>query len=151
MPAKLIIASYRLPHRLSVVSGKLRVTPSSGGLATALYSFLKNENADQRFESFHWVGVADILKKKFERVSSVDHIIDDDLVLHPVFLEGRYNELFYNGFCNAVLWPLFHYFPSYVIYDQHFFDAYESANKVMADQIAELYSPGDVIWIHDYH
>jgi trehalose 6-phosphate synthase/phosphatase len=151
MPAKLIIASYRLPHRLSVVSGKLRVTPSSGGLATALYSFLKNENTDQHFESFHWVGVADVPKKKFERVSSSDHIIDDDLVLHPVFLEGRYNELFYNGFCNAVLWPLFHYFPSYVIYDQHFFDAYESANRVVADQIAEMYTPGDVIWIHDYH
>jgi len=85
------------------------------------------------------------------RTNILNHIIDDDLVLHPVFLEGRYNELFYNGFCNAVLWPLFHYFPSYVIYDQHFFDAYESANRVVADQIAEMYTPGDVIWIHDYH
>lgn len=152
MRRKLIIASYRLPHRLSVVSGKLRVSPSSGGLATALYSFLQNENAaSEQFESFHWVGVADIPRKKFERVSTTNQLVDNDLTLHPVFLEGRYNDLFYNGFCNSVLWPLFHYFPSYVIYDQHFFDAYKNANNLLADQIAELYSPGDVIWIHDYH
>ncbi|GHN02582.1 hypothetical protein WSM22_40710 [Cytophagales bacterium WSM2-2] len=149
---KLIIVSYRLPHRLSVVNGKLAATPSSGGLATALNSFLQSENkSEQEFESFHWVGVADISKKKFDRASSTQQLIKNDLVLHPIFLDGRYNDLFYNGFCNAVLWPLFHYFPSYVIYDQHFFNAYEAANMILAEQIAEMYTPGDVIWIHDYH
>ncbi|HEV8512981.1 MAG TPA: trehalose-6-phosphate synthase, partial [Cyclobacteriaceae bacterium] len=132
--------------------GKLKITPSSGGLATALYSFLENEKTtSDQFGSYYWIGVADIPKKKFERASSADQLVENNLVLHPIFLEGRCHDLFYNGFCNSVLWPLFHYFPSYVIYDQHFFDAYKTANNILADQIAELYSPGDVIWIHDYH
>jgi trehalose 6-phosphate synthase/phosphatase len=149
---KLIVASYRLPYRLSISGGRLKVVPSTGGLATALHSYFKRESQrGGKFRSFHWVGVSDLGKKSFDKVSSVPTIEDDDLILHPVFMKGRDSDPFYNGFCNSVLWPLFHYFPSYVIHNQQFFDAYQRANEVMADKILTLYVPGDVIWIHDYH
>jgi len=152
MKGKLIIVSYRLPYRFSVVKGKLRVTSSSGGLATALHSFFEQPQADaDAFGAFHWVGVSDVSRAKFERATDSRQIEDKGLTLHPVFIEGRDNDLFYNGFCNAVLWPLFHYFPSYVIYDSQYFEVYKRVNQLMADAIVELYSPGDTVWIHDYH
>src|SRR5882757_8717467 len=139
---KLIIVSYRLPYRFSIVEGKLKTTQSSGGLATALHSFFEKEKATEGlFNSFHWVGVSDLSKKKFDRVSPSPFVNDNGLTLHPIFIEGRTSDLFYNGFCNSVLWPLFHYFPSNVIYKQEFFDAYQRANQIMHHKITELYSP----------
>lgn len=152
MRGKLIVVSYRLPFRFSVTNGNLKITSSAGGLATALHSFFEKEKAEvAQFTSFHWVGVCDISKKKFEKISEQSFITNHDLVLHPVFIDGHDNDLFYNGFCNSVLWPLFHYFPSYVVHEQNFFDAYQRANQVMAEKIWQLYEPGDTIWIHDYH
>ncbi|HTJ48876.1 MAG TPA: trehalose-6-phosphate synthase [Cyclobacteriaceae bacterium] len=152
MQGKLIIVSYRLPYRFTVTEGKLKVIPSTGGLATALHSYFEKEKANEgNFESFHWVGVSDISKRTFERVSSNNFLQDNNFTLHPTFIEGRDSDLFYNGFCNSVLWPLFHYFPSYVIYEEHFYDAYYNANQIMCDKIVDLYTPGDTIWIHDYH
>lgn len=29
----------------------------------------------------------------------------------PVYLDAKTVDLYYNGFCNSVLWPLFHYVP----------------------------------------
>jgi trehalose 6-phosphate synthase/phosphatase len=151
---KLIIVSYRLPYRFHVSGGKIKISPSSGGLSTALHSYFQSKKTEDRvFDSFHWVGVSDLRRRKFEKASSGDSntIEDSELTLHPVFIDGDTGDRFYNGFCNAVLWPLFHYFPSYVIYDQHYYDAYCQANQIMATEILSLYTPGDTIWIHDYH
>ena len=30
---------------------------------------------------------------------------------YPVFLDAQLVDRYYNGFCNDVLWPLFHYVP----------------------------------------
>lgn len=152
MPRKLIIISYRLPYKFNVSGGELKVVSSSGGLATALLSFFERVKLEEsQFDSFHWVGISDISKKKFEQVSSEAPIHDNGLTLHPVFIEGQDSDHFYNGFCNSVLWPLFHYFPSYVVYEQQYFDAYVRANEKMKDAILALYAPGDVVWVHDYH
>lgn len=54
------------------------------------------------------------------------------------------------------LWPLFHYLlwqdvaTEYASADQHY-PPYESANAAFARRVAEVYQPGDIIWVHDYH
>lgn len=58
---------------------------------------------------------------------------------------------FYDGFCNSVLWPLFLYFPSAVLYQNEFFEDYVNANRLMCEKILDVYEPEDIIWIHDYH
>ena len=56
----------------------------------------------------------------------------------------------------TALWPLFHYLlwqdvvTEYASADSHY-PSYESANAVFARRIAEVYQPGDLIWVHDYH
>ncbi|HSN50702.1 MAG TPA: trehalose-6-phosphate synthase, partial [Bacteroidales bacterium] len=44
----------------------------------------------------------------------------------------------------------FHYFPSLVNYNETFFEAYDKANRLFADQLKSIIQPGDFIWVHDY-
>ncbi len=75
----------------------------------------------------------------------------EGIVMHPAFLTSDMKDKFYDGFCNSVLWPLFLYFPSYVIYKPEFYKEYEKSNELMCKTILEVYKPGDTVWIHDYH
>lgn len=152
MPGKLITVSNRLPYRLSVLRSKLVTTLSVGGLATALCSYFENKNiVESEFESLHWIGVSDISKKSFDNVSSEEVVVKDNITMHPVFFNEKMQDKFYDGFCNSVLWPLFLYFPSFVVYKQDYFDEYINANKNICIKILEVYQPGDTIWVHDYH
>jgi trehalose 6-phosphate synthase/phosphatase len=61
-----------------------------------------------------------------------------------------------NQFPTAALWPLFHYLlwqdvaTEYASADEHW-AAYEQANFAFAKRIIDVYQPGDLIWVHDYH
>ncbi|CAN1167286.1 Alpha,alpha-trehalose-phosphate synthase [UDP-forming] 1 [Linum perenne] len=76
----------------------------------------------------------------------------------PVFLDEDTVHQYYNGYCNNVLWPLFHYLGlpqedrlSTTRSFQSQFDAYKRANHMFADVVNEHYEEGDVVWCHDYH
>jgi trehalose 6-phosphate synthase/phosphatase len=60
-------------------------------------------------------------------------------------------ENYYNGFSNCVLWPLFHYFPSFAEYKPSHFDDYLNVNDHFAEVLEKNCRPNDIIWIHDYH
>jgi trehalose-6-phosphate synthase len=49
------------------------------------------------------------------------------------------------------LWPLFHYHPGEIKFNEDHWDAYQSATKVFAETVASETSEGDFVWIHDYH
>ena len=70
---------------------------------------------------------------------------------YPVFLTEEQMEQFYLGFCNATIWPLFHYFPSYTVYQQPFWEQYKQINQLFADALQSILRPDDVVWVHDYH
>src|SRR6478735_2045206 len=152
MSGKLITISNRLPYRFSTLRGRLVTSLSVGGLATALCSYFENTNVvHNEFDALHWIGVSDISKKSFEKVSDSDVVEKNNIIMHPVFLPPQMHDKFYDGFCNSVLWPLFLYFPSFVVYKQAFFDEYVNANSILCKKILEVYEPGDTIWVHDYH
>ena len=76
----------------------------------------------------------------------------------PVFLDEETVHQYYNGYCNNVLWPLFHYLglpqedrlsATRSLEDQ--FEAYKRANSKFAEVVHSIYKEGDVIWCHDYH
>lgn len=138
---KIINVSYRLPISFANKDGDISIKSSSGGLVSAVKSLKNNDN------ELHWFGVAD-----FERVDYLKGALlyNGDFVLHPIFLQKELNEDYYNGFSNAVLWPLFHYFPSFVEYRPNYFDAYIEANSIIADELIPHIKAGDTIWIHDY-
>src|SRR4051812_21815609 len=70
---------------------------------------------------------------------------------YPVFLSEDQMEQFYLGFCNATIWPLFHYFPTFTVYQQTFWEQYKQINEIFCDALEDVLRPADVVWIHDYH
>jgi trehalose 6-phosphate synthase len=72
-------------------------------------------------------------------------------VLRPVHLETADAELFYNGFANGIIWPLFHDLPSHCAFIPEAWQAYQRANKRFAETVAECCGEADHIWVHDYH
>ncbi|MGH7264424.1 MAG: trehalose-6-phosphate synthase, partial [Candidatus Rokuibacteriota bacterium] len=68
----------------------------------------------------------------------------------PVWLGKDEVERYYDGFCNGVLWPLFHDLIGHVPLVVQDFDAYETVNARFADAVADRYRPGDLVWVHDY-
>jgi len=72
----------------------------------------------------------------------------------PVFLTKDVADAYYNGFSNAILWPLMHYIqpPIEVIQGaDSLYAAYEAANRKFAQVVLNEYKDGDVVWVHDYH
>ncbi|MFW5886273.1 MAG: bifunctional alpha,alpha-trehalose-phosphate synthase (UDP-forming)/trehalose-phosphatase, partial [Bacteroidota bacterium] len=119
--------------------------PSVGGLATGMKSIYKN------YESL-WMGWPGIDKKEVNEKNhkELDHIMKKENC-YPVYLNEEDIDLYYHGFSNKTIWPLFHYFNQFVEYNQEYWDAYEKVNQIFAEAIIEQAREGDYIWIHDYH
>ncbi|MFY7728268.1 MAG: trehalose-6-phosphate synthase, partial [Flavobacterium sp.] len=140
---KIITVSYRLPLSIKKQNRKTTITPSAGGLATAIRSY-----SDKSNKELTWVGVADFEKNIWD---AYKNSFPKTFEIEPVFLDKRLNKNFYHVFSNSVLWSLFHYFPSFMEYNAEAFEDYKTANEVVAYKVNAIYEPGDIIWIHDYH
>ena len=140
--SKTIIVSNRLPLRVTVENSKMSFNPSEGGLATGLGSIYKEGNN-------LWLGWPGIAVKKDANKKEVTTRLKKDN-MRPVFLTEQEIEDYYEGFSNETLWPNFHYFNQYVVYNDQFWAAYQSVNQKFAQEIIAVAEPGDKIWIHDY-
>jgi len=141
--SRLILVSNRLPVTVHNVSGVLRIEKSVGGLATGL------REPHERSGGL-WVGwpgptdtFSDALRGQLhERLAEIGTV--------PVHLSRSDIAQFYETFSNGVLWPLFHYNPGQIPLRVEGWESYCSVNRRFADRVAELYRPGDTIWVHDY-
>ncbi|MEJ8757289.1 bifunctional alpha,alpha-trehalose-phosphate synthase (UDP-forming)/trehalose-phosphatase [Pontibacter sp. H259] len=140
--AKLIIVSNRLPVKLQEKNGKLIFSQSEGGLATGLGSIYKKDDN-------LWIGWPGMVIEDPDKQEIVIREIQKDN-MYPVFLTENEIKEFYEGFSNETLWPTFHYFSQYAIYEQSLWDTYVEVNKKYCDEILKHASPNDTIWVHDY-
>ncbi len=142
---KLIIVSNRLPMVVRHEGGQFSFQPSVGGLATGLGSFYKS------YDSV-WVGWPGLSREELghKEEAELRAGLQEEGCL-PVLLERRDFDLFYRGFCNNTIWPLFHYFLLYADYRQDYWEAYKRVNQAFADVVLEIAEPEDTIWIQDYH
>ncbi|MFP4385447.1 MAG: bifunctional alpha,alpha-trehalose-phosphate synthase (UDP-forming)/trehalose-phosphatase [Spirochaetia bacterium] len=143
---KIILVSNRLSvsvHRNE--EGKLLFQQSMGGLATGLSSLLEQQES-------RWVGWSGLPEESFspQEKETVEEKLRSEYHSIPVSLSGEELDSFYYGFCNNIIWPLFHYFPTYVDYDQNLWDAYRKVNEKYLHKVLEVAGPEDTIWVHDY-
>ena len=144
---RLIIAAYRLPFKITYRNGRPKLFQNSGGLVSAVLSLTENSDAAFRFEDkIQWVGYAENTPEEFAALPPET----ENIRAHPVSIPEDVNSLYYEGFCNDLIWPLFHYFPSEAKFEESYFDAYLEANERFADTVSEIIQPGDTVWIHDY-
>ncbi|MHA1754855.1 MAG: trehalose-6-phosphate synthase, partial [Candidatus Odinarchaeia archaeon] len=143
---RLIIVSNRLPVTIEKKKNNLNFRPSVGGLATALGSFYNSYNSI-------WVGWPGIFSEKLKEKERkfVKTKLIKEYSCYPVFLTQKDIDLYYNGFCNKTIWPLFQYFIQYTTFDKKLWEAYKRVNRIFCNIVLEIANPDDIIWIQDYH
>jgi trehalose 6-phosphate synthase/phosphatase len=143
--SRLLIVSNRLPVNISKEKGQFRVERSVGGLATGVGSVYKSQESLW----IGWPGYNVEKMQKEERQQIVDLLAQEKC--YPVFLTSHEIKQYYGGFCNNIVWPLFHYFNQYAKYDPNYWSSYKKVNQKFCDAVMEVAKPDDVFWIHDYH
>ncbi len=141
---RLIVVSNRLPVTLRRQGGDWKVTASAGGLVTAMDPILKRTDGLW----IGWAGDSSVVDDP-RRQEAVDRSAGGRRFV-IVELPQKTVELYYEGYSNQTIWPLFHYFPSLISYDPKSWQAYVDANRRFCNIVIEQAHPGDMIWVHDY-
>jgi trehalose 6-phosphate synthase/phosphatase len=141
--ARLLIVSNRSPVTVRVQDDAVSVVRSTGGLATGLAG--PHERSGGLW--IGWTGGPAELRPDQEAALAAQL---DALRIVPVPLSAEEVERYYEGVCNGVIWPLFHYLLDQLPLRLDDLDIYERVNERFAEVVAAQYRDGDVVWIHDY-
>jgi trehalose 6-phosphate synthase/phosphatase len=152
---RLVVVSYRLPYKFVTQNGQTTIVRNAGGLVSAMTSLTEKMPADgssNLYENALWVGRGDLLPGagNTNGQPQVPNDPENKFQLVPVSIDKEIDDKYYGGFCNDLIWPLFHYFPSLVVHNESYFESYSTANRLFAEKLAPLIKPDDFIWIHDY-
>ena len=133
-------------NRLVVISNRVPLPtsgPRAGGLAVALDGLMEKRGGLW----FGWSGTvtpnATETGVTVSRHGAVDYATTD--------LTPEEHDRYYNGFSNAVLWPLLHSMPDLIQYDRNDAQIYRDVNARLAREVQGLIGPDDLVWVHDYH
>ncbi len=133
-----VVVASRLPvDRVEEPDGGTSWRPSPGGLVTALEPVMREAGGAW----IGWSGDAGPAPGPFEAQG-----------LHLVGMGLSEQEVrdFYEGFCNATLWPLYHDVIAPPQFHRHWWDAYVAVNRRFAQAAAEQAAQGATVWVHDY-
>jgi len=136
--ADFVVVANRLPVDLDrLPDGTQRWKSSPGGLVTALEPFLRSRSGAWA----GWPGVPD---------TELAPIADGEITLYPVTLSTAELTDYYEGFCNATLWPLYHDVVVPPAFHRHWWNAYVEVNKRFAATTAKVADNGATVWVQDY-
>jgi len=140
----LIVISNRLPITIKQLGdGKFDYSMSSGGLVTGLSGLKKSQ-------TFTWLGWTGLQLPENE-VKTVTAELKEKYNAVPVWIADDIMDAHYNGFSNSILWPLFHYHPNEVSFNESYWEGYIEANRQFAKAVISIVKEGDTVWVHDYH
>jgi alpha,alpha-trehalose-phosphate synthase [UDP-forming] len=133
-----VVVASRLPvDRIENPEGGTDWRPSPGGLVTALEPVMREAAGVW----IGWSGDAGPAPGPF-RANGLD--------LVGVGLSVDQIRDYYEGFCNATLWPLYHDVISPPQFHRRWWDAYVSVNRSFAQAAVAQAAPGATVWVHDY-
>ncbi|MCR2784573.1 MULTISPECIES: alpha,alpha-trehalose-phosphate synthase (UDP-forming) [unclassified Microbacterium] len=136
--ADFVVVANRLPvDRAANGDGEEQWRPSPGGLVTALAPVMRR--ADGAWVG--WPGQADLEVEPFEF---------DGMQLVPVALSAEDVELYYEGFSNDTIWPLYHDVIAAPRYRREWWQAYVRVNRRFAEAAAAAAADGATVWVQDY-
>lgn len=138
----LFIISNRLPLKVSKTENEFIYERSEGGLTTGLGSL--NDFPDR-----HWIGWPGVYSHDEKEKKDITNVMLKEK-FHPVFLSEEQIENYYEGYSNSMIWPLCHYFYTYIQYESKFWEAYQEVNRLFCIEAAKLIKPGDMVWVQDY-
>jgi len=148
-----IMVSNRLPvSAVQKPDGEWELVESAGGLVSAL----------KGVQNYHtrWIGWPGVYVKEGPDRDKLTAKLDAKGFI-PVWLDQDIVTDFYNGYCNNILWPLFHYVPMSIeswhslagtTSMEREWRAYKKANAMFASHVIKHFDGEDsIVWVHDYH
>jgi trehalose 6-phosphate synthase len=133
-----IVVSNRLAvDRVTDDDGNSSWRRSPGGLVTALAPVMAK--ADGAWVGWH--GAPDETLEPFDEAN---------MRLVPVPLSADEVELYYEGFSNATLWPLYHDVIAPPEFHRTWWEAYRRVNERFAKATAAAAAHGATVWVQDY-
>ena len=134
----LVVLASRLPvDRVEGPGGEPEWRHSPGGLVTALEPVMRAAAGAW----IGWQGAAGAAPEPFDF---------DGMHLVSVGLSAAEVRDFYEGFCNATLWPLYHDVIVAPEFRRPWWQAYVEVNQRFARAAAEQAAFGATVWVHDY-
>ena len=132
---QLVVVANRLPVRRSLDSEEWERSP--GGLVSALEPAVRSSDTTW----IGWTGDASTDDTPFDY---------EGMTLHPVPVDKTEEALFYSGFANGTLWPLYHDAIFVPQFHDDWWDAYVAINQRFADRTVAVAPHGSTVWVHDY-
>jgi trehalose 6-phosphate synthase len=145
VPNRLLFVSNRLPIVLARDDGRWTLQPGSGGLVSALAPILSHRGG-------LWIGWPGLA---LERGGDWEPVLaggyrERGYELVPVLLSDDEVKGFYEGFSNAILWPLFHDLLGRCDFNPAYWYSYLTVNRKFAQTVYDNSLPDDFIWVQDY-
>ena len=138
MSTDLVIVANRLSvDRVTLPDGTPGFRRSPGGLVTAIEPVMRVHDGTW----IGWPGGTDQDLEPFE---------DDGMRLAPMTMTQEEIKLFYEGFSNGTIWPLYHDLVAKPEFHREWWDAYVAVNRRFAEKAAETVSEDGMVWVHDY-
>ena len=144
----LIVVSNRLPIVIKRdEKGKFTyVRETNGGMANAI-------DALDTSGGLIWIGwpgfPSDDLTESEK--SEIYGTLVEQFGFVPIFQTREQIALYYEGYANDTLWPLFHYFPEKATYQHTYWEAYQAVNAMFLQAIEDFAESHSTIWVNDYH
>ena len=143
---KIVFVSNRLPIVVEKEESGWTVKTSSGGLVTALAPLLKRS----RGTWIGWAGTASLQGAELEAlVQEFGRSVGYGVAAVPMTAEDF--DYFYQGFCNEIIWPLFHDLQSFCNFVPEYWTSAHKVEEAFADVVERNVRPADLIWVQDYH
>jgi trehalose 6-phosphate synthase len=132
------VVASRLPvDRVDAPGGGTEWRPSPGGLVTALEPVMREAHGAW----VGWPGSAGEAPEPFDA---------DGMHLVSVGLSESEVADFYEGFCNATLWPLYHDVIAPPVFRRDWWESYVTVNRRFAEAAARQAATGATVWVNDY-
>ncbi|WP_026877602.1 alpha,alpha-trehalose-phosphate synthase (UDP-forming) [Jiangella gansuensis] len=133
-----VVVANRLPvDRVTAADGRTTWRRSPGGLVTAMAPVMRAYDGAW----VGWTGSPD---------DAPDNFSTDDMDLVAVPLSAEEIAMYYEGFSNATLWPLYHDVIVQPEYHREWWDAYRQVNQRFAEAAAEVADQNAVVFVQDY-
>ncbi|MGR6900401.1 alpha,alpha-trehalose-phosphate synthase (UDP-forming) [Glutamicibacter sp. BSL13] len=133
-----VVVANRLPvDRITNEDGSPGWRRSPGGLVTALAPIM----AASTGAWVGWHGATDEVLEDFDK---------DEIHMVPVPLSEEDLQLYYEGFSNSTLWPLYHDVIVPPEYHRTWWENYRKVNRRFADAVLRVAARGATVWVHDY-
>ncbi|HVT81118.1 MAG TPA: trehalose-6-phosphate synthase, partial [Phycisphaerae bacterium] len=119
---------------------------SAGGLVTALAPLLR------RFGGMWigWTGASDLQGRDLRSLMA-EFARREGYRVAPVPLSAEDYERFYQGFCNEIIWPLFHDLQTRCNFVPAYWTSAQKVEQTFAEVVEKNARPDDLIWVQDYH